>query len=215
MTFLSFGGGFGVTSIIRQPGDVVVPNPTFPGDPGTLPEDFVPVEDPFPVPGIAQDPLVCAIACNNPLVCSNPITRGVVKSICGPDCCESALAEMPIGLDPTDPAPPGFHPPATNGCLPCGPNDCKVPYTVKTGPCRGQTRFRKGRLVMGHNGAAVCVPKKRGVNYGNQAASRRATRRLKGAAREFKKIVDGMNAAAKDAGIAPKRARRSKSTCKC
>ncbi len=211
MTFHS-GGGFGFAP---GPISVVPSQPFVPGGGGIT---FQPPPPQFPEPFDAQG-VVEGVACaaGKHVLCQHPISRPIYERLCGP--CDTPFVDPmdPGGIGDVDRLIPAQPIPSRpqgggGGCVPCGPNECKV--VVGVDRC-GQPRTRKGRLVVGPNGTPVCVPKKPRMNPLNAKANRRSMSRLKGAHREAKKIIDTLDKFAKPRRSTAGRARAAAASCKC
>lgn len=137
-------------------------------------------------------------------------------------CIGSCRTIVPGRVDPVEIIPPtpqipdpfdGATPSRAGGCVPCGPNECRVQVGVDR--C-GQPRFRKGRMVVNPStGKGVCVPKKPRMNPMNAKANRRSMSRLKGAHREAKKIIDTLDKFAKPRRSTAARSRKASASCAC
>lgn len=203
------GGGGNGGGVVFGPGGG---EPVVGGVQPVLPDPFTNIPD-------ASNPITRGIqqvgcAVSKFIGCANPISRPIWEELCGP--CDTPQLDPfdPAGIDDFDrniPQPRPQQP--TNGCVPCGPNECRVQIGVNS--C-GQPRFRKGRLVVSpQTGAAVCVPKKPRMNPMNAKANRRSMSRLKGAHREAKKIIDTLDKFAKPRRSTAARSRTAAASCKC
>jgi len=197
MTFHALGFAQPGTTFGEPGGIQFAPGPNQPIPFQPQPQPFDPFD--LPDPGNTIIKGIQAVGCgvSKFIGCNHPISRPIWESLCGP--CEAPIGGVldPDALDQIVPSQPIPARPAQgpNGCVPCGPNECRVQVGVDR--C-GQPRFRKGRMVVDPStGAGVCIPKKPRMNPMNAKANRRSMSRLKGAHREAKKIIDTLDTFAK------------------